>query len=263
MSNRGTGGIASSGWFVAPRPQGSPRVLLLCFPHGGGSASTFNAWPQDLPAEVEVGALQLPGRGRRLSEAAATRIEQIVEPLLRLLEPVQPLPVALFGHSLGAWVAFELARRLQAVGRSITHLFVAGQPSPDVPDREAPIRDWPDGEFIAEVQRRYGPFPDEVLRDHEMMALVLPVLRADFTIKENYRYVDGPPLECPITALGGDHDDSASVDELTAWRHHTCSDFHLDMFPGGHFFVESARAAMLKMIAARLERMPPDGAGRR
>jgi len=244
----------SNDWIVIARPAISPRVRLLCFPHGGGSATIFNAWPEDLPDDVEVCALQLPGRGRRVFEAPPTSIDQIIEPLLEAIQPFREMPVALFGHSLGAWVAFEFARQLQAEKIPIVHLFVSGQPAPQLPDREAPIRNWPDREFISEVRRRYEGLPEELLRDDEMMALLLPALRADFAMKETYRYVDGPLLECPISSFGGHQDDSASVDELAAWRDRTGRAFSFNMFPGGHFFIDSARESVLRLVAADLDR---------
>lgn len=245
---------SSNDWIVIPRPAISPRVRLLCFPHGGGSATTFNAWPGNLPEDVEVCALQLPGRGRRVFEAPPTSVDQIIEALLEAFHPFRETPVALFGHSVGAWVAFEFARQLQLRKLPLVHLFVSGQSAPHLPDPEAPIRDLPDREFISEVRQRYEGFPEELLRDDEMMGLMLPGLRADFTMKETYRYFDGPLLECPISSFGGHQDGSASVDELTAWRDRTCRAFSFRMFPGGHFFVDSARESVLTLVAADLER---------
>jgi medium-chain acyl-[acyl-carrier-protein] hydrolase len=226
---------------------------LLCFPHGGGSPSTFNAWPETLPEDIEVCAVQLPGRGRRLFEAPPTSICQIIEALLKALQPFGEAPIALFGHSLGAWIAFEFARQLQSKSIPILHLFISGQPAPQLPDPEAPIRNFPDQEFISEVRRRYDGLPEEVLSDNEMMKLSLPALRADFTIKETYQYTDGPTLDCPVSCFGGYNDGSVSADDLAAWRDRACSTFNLRMFPGGHFFIDNARESVLKCIAAELE----------
>jgi len=244
----------SSDWIVIPRPAISPRVRLLCFPHGGGSATTFYAWPGKLPEDVEVCALQLPGRGRRLFETPPTSIDHIIAPLWEAFQPFRGTPVALFGHSLGATIAFQFALQLQSKKISPVHLFVSGRSAPQCPDLEAPIRDLPDREFVSEMRQRYGGVPDEVLRDEEMMALVLPALRADFTMKETYRYVDGPLLECPISAFGGHQDNCVTVEELAAWRDRTSSAFSSRMLPGGHFFVDSTRDSVLRFIAADLER---------
>ncbi len=244
---------SASRWIEIPRPTNSPRVRLLCFPHGGGGATGFNEWPEYLPEDIEVCAVQFPGRGRRLFEAPPTSIDQVVEALLEAFQPFRGTPVALFGHSLGAWVAFEFARRLQERKTPIVHLFVSGQTAPHLPDPEAPIRDWPDREFITEVHQRYGGFPEEILHDDEMMALLLPALRADFTMKETYRYSEGPLLECPISSFGGYEDGSVAVDDLAAWRDRTGSAFRFKVFSGGHFFIDSARESVLESIVLELE----------
>ena len=232
----------------------NPRVRLLCFPHGGGSASSFNGWAEGLPKDVEVCALQLPGRGRRLLEPPAVSIDQIIEALLEAFQPFRETPVALFGHSFGALVAFEFARQLQLNKIPLVHLFVSGQFAPQLPDPEAPIRHLPDPEFITEVRRRYEGLPEEILRDDEMLALLLPALRADFTMKETYRYIDGPLLECPISAFGGEQDGSVTTGELTAWSGQTSGAFKCTMFPGGHFFIDSARESFLREVVGDFER---------
>jgi medium-chain acyl-[acyl-carrier-protein] hydrolase len=242
----------SNDWIVIQKPAASPRARLLCFPHGGGSPTTFNAWREKLPDDIEVCALQLPGRGRRLLEAPPTSIGQIIETLLRASQPFQEIPIALFGHSLGAWMAFEFARQLQP-NAILLHLFVSGQSAPQLSDPEAQVRNLPDREFISEVHRRYDGLPEELLRDDEMMKLFLPALRADFRIKETYQYIDGPSLNCPISCLGGREDHTVSVDDLAAWRDRARGTFRVKMFPGGHFFIDSARESVLKFVATELE----------
>jgi len=244
----------SGDWIVIPRPVRSPRVRLLCFPHSGGNATAFYTWPRNLPGDVEVCALQLPGRGCRLYETPPTSIDQVIEPLWEAFQTFRETPVAFFGHSLGALVAFEFARRLQSKNTPLVHMFVSGVSAPQLPRREAPIHNLPDREFISHVRNRYDGLPEEILRDEELMAIFLPGLRADFTIYETYRYVDAPLLECPISAFGGHQDSCVTVEELAAWRDRTSSTFSSRMFPGGHFFVDSARDSVLRFVAADLER---------
>lgn len=244
----------SNDWITIPRPAKSPRVRLLCFPHGGGDAHAFYAWPGILPKDIEVCALQLPGRGRRLYEAPLVSIDQVIEPLWEAFQPFRETPVAFFGHSLGALVAFEFARKLQSMNFPLAHLFVSGASAPQLPDREPPIHSLPDLEFIAEVRRRYEALPEEILRDDEMMAIFLPILRTDFTMAETYRNFDGPLLGCPISAFGGEQDSSVTAHELAAWRERTCGSFSFKMFPGSHFFVDTARESVLKFVARDLER---------
>lgn len=244
----------SNDWIAVLRPAASPRVRLLCFPHAGGAAYAFQAWPGYLPPDVEVCALQLPGRGCRLLEAPMTRVDQVMEPLWEAFQPFLQAPVAFFGHSLGALIAFEFARQLQARNIPLAHLFVAGATAPQLPYPEPPIRHLPDREFMAEVRQRYEALPEEILRDEKMVAVFLPALRADFTMAETYQIFDGPLLECGISAFGGDQDGSVAVHELAAWRERTGSTFKFSMFPGGHFFVDSARESVIKVVAAGLER---------
>lgn len=243
----------SGDWIAIPRPVAEPRVRLLCFAHGGGSAYAFYAWPGALPRDVEVCAVQLPGRGSRLLEASPTRVEQIVDSLWQAFQPLRRAPVALFGHSLGAWIAFEFGCRLQSEGVPPAHLFVSGASAPQLSDREGPIRHLPDAEFVAEVCRRYEGVPEAILRDAEMMAICLPALRADFAIKETYSHAGQMRLGCPISAFGGLQDRSATGDRVEAWRERTSGAFSQRMFPGGHFFVDSARREVLAHVAADLD----------
>jgi medium-chain acyl-[acyl-carrier-protein] hydrolase len=243
-----------SKWIFRPRPRVTPRVRLFCFPHGGGNASAFRDWTEELPADVDVCAVQLPARGARMLEAPALSIAEVVLRLTEAFSPFRETPVALFGHSLGAVIGFEFARQLHSMNIRPVHLFVSGRGAPHLPDAEEPISHLGAREFVAAVLERYQNIPDEILHDRDMLNLWLPALRADFAMKEAYRYIEGPLLDCPISAFGGQQDGSVSTEDLTAWRDHTCGAFNLAMFPGGHFFLESARQSVLKMMSADLER---------
>jgi medium-chain acyl-[acyl-carrier-protein] hydrolase len=133
------------------------------------------------------------------------------------------------------------------------HLFVSGQTAPLLPDPKAPVSGLPDHEFVSEVRRRYDRLPAEILGNDEMLRLILPSLRADFAIKETYQYIEGPLLECPISCIGGRDDHTISVEGLTAWRAQAKGVFKLRMFPGAHFFIDTARASVLELIAKELE----------
>jgi medium-chain acyl-[acyl-carrier-protein] hydrolase len=162
------------------------------------------------------------------------------------------VPFALFGHSLGALVSFELARQLRKLGLpDLVHLFVSGHRAPQIP-RPGPLtHQWPDAEFVAELRRLNGT-PEEVLQHAELMALLLPVLRADFAIIETYSGSDEEALDCPISAFGGLQDSEASYDEVAAWREQTRGLFKVRMLPGDHFFLHSARAQILRAISQDL-----------
>jgi surfactin synthase thioesterase subunit len=150
---------------------------------------------------------------------------------------------------MGALVAFELAQELRRRDlASPTRLLVSGREAPHRPDPDPPIRHLPDAAFLAEVRRRYDAIPAEVLAEPELLDLLLPLIRADFTLTETYAYSAVAPLVCPISCFGGTEDDRVSREDLEAWADHTRGSVALRIFPGGHFFVESAREAVLQAV---------------
>lgn len=163
-------------------------------------------------------------------------------------------PFALFGHSMGAFIAFELARRLRRNGGPLpTRLIVSAARAPQIPDPDQPLHDKPDGELLMEIQRLYG-IPGPLLGNPDLLTYLLPVLRADLTVCETYTYKTEPPLTCPVSAYGGSDDHTVPRHFLSGWRHQTIADFNLRMFPGDHFFVQSARHAVLRIISEELKR---------
>ncbi|HEU4726930.1 MAG TPA: alpha/beta fold hydrolase [Kofleriaceae bacterium] len=242
-------------WSRQARPDPTPAALrLVCFPYGGGGAGIYRTWHKALPETVEVLAIDLPGRERRFREQPFDRLGPLVAALTDAVAPALQSPFAIYGHSLGALVGFSFARELRR--RALpgpVHLFLSGRRAPQLPER-SPIRHLPDPEFQARVQR-LGGVPDAVARDPEVMAFFLPVLRADFTVAETATFTDEPPLACPITALGGADDERAAPAELDAWRVHTSAAFARELFPGGHFYLQSERAALLAWLSAQLVRI--------
>ena len=228
-----------------------PRAVLrlFCFPYGGGAASAYRPWTQTLPPEIDVCAIQLPGRGNRLREPLLTKMSLAVELVGREIAPLLDRPYVFFGHSMGAILAFEVARLLRRGGHLLpAHLFVSGHRAPQIPNTEPFTYNLPDAEFIADLQRLNGT-PVEVLEHPDMMQLVLPLLRADFESIQTYSYKHEPPLDCPITALGGLLDPDVSREKLEAWREQTTAAFKLHMFPGDHFFLHKEQAHVLRVIA--------------
>lgn len=253
MSGHGTRGS----WFVTPRPNPGARLRLFCFPYAGGGASTYQAWPGLLPADVEVCSLQLPGRGGRIREALFTRLGPLAEAAAESLRPRLGKPFAFFGHSMGALLCFEVARLLRGDGGpEPLHLFASACRAPQLVDDSRVTYDLPEPEFIAEL-RRYEGTPQEVLDNREIMQLVLPVLRADFEITQTYAYAGGPPLGCPISALGGLGDHSVGRGHLEAWAAQTNASFTLRMFPGGHFFINTSGHVLLSIVSRELRRYLP------
>lgn len=245
----------SDPWTVYARPNPQARLRLFCFPYAGGSASIFRGWSERLPAEVALYPIQIPGRETRLLEPPFTRLDALIPALAQALRPHFGMPFAFFGHSMGALVSFELARYLRDhQDPTPLHLFASGRRAPQIPSADPPIYHLPEAEFLQEV-RRYNGTPDGVLENAELMQVVLPALRADFTMLETYAYRPGEPLTTSISAFGGLEDRRVPHDSVAAWREQTRGDFRLRMLEGDHFFLHSARDLLLDYLAEDLSRI--------
>ena len=253
-------------WWPFGVPAG-PGIPLVCLPYAGGGASIFRAWKRSPPPGIEICPLQLPGREGRLREAPHRCVETLVAEILPPLRPLIGRPFALFGHSMGALIAFELARRLRAEGAPVpAHLFVSGHRAPQLPNPRSPLAHLPDAAFLAELRTRYDGVPAEVLRHPDLMALLLPCLRADLALVEDYQCDVAEPLACPISVYGGEDDPVANEAELAAWRAQTRGEFTLTRFAGTHFFIRSAREELLAALSRELALVPETmvgGSGRR
>ncbi|HEY2511184.1 MAG TPA: alpha/beta fold hydrolase, partial [Polyangiaceae bacterium] len=198
---------------------------LFCFHGAGGSAQMFRTWSRGLQG-VEVCPIQLPGRLTRMGEPPFTRLAPLVAKLVDALVPELDRPFVFFAHSLGTLVAFEVTRELRRRGlRLPRHLVVAARVAPHVPLEPLQLHGLPDDELVAKVQERYQSIPETILREPELLKLVLKPLRADLEIHETYSYRPEAPLALPITALGGTADWMVSRPSLEAWREHTSAAF--------------------------------------
>ena len=234
--------------WAAGRPGGDGRIQLFCFPYAGAGTAPFAPWQRALP-EVAVRPVRLPGREGRLAEPAFTSVHPLVERAAEGLAPELEPPFAFFGHSMGALVAFELARRLRRLGRPGPRLVVvSAQPAPHFPPPRPPIYDLPEDEFLAAVER-FGGTPRAVLDDPELLSLLVSTLRADLSITDTYEFTPEPPLECPIAMFGGRDDPLVDVEEMAAWREHTTRPDGLRLLDGGHFFVHEQRERFLAELA--------------
>ena len=230
------------------RPNPEAELRLFCFPYAGAGASIYRTWPQKLPPIVEVRAVELPGRGTRLRERPFLGLLPLVEHLGEALEPYLDKPFVFFGHSMGALIGFELARLLRREGKSLPlHLLVSGHRAPHLPSKHRPIHSLPEPEFLEELKNLDGT-PEAVLQNSELMELLSPVLRADFSVCETYYYHEEPPLSCPITAFGGTEDRDVDRSMLEPWRLHTEGRFTLHMLPGNHFFLQSSENELLRIV---------------
>jgi surfactin synthase thioesterase subunit len=252
-----TDAASSSRWFYCGQPRPEARIRLFCFPPAGGATTAYFSWPKYLPTAVELYACQMPGRERRSGETPLTDLELLVDQLVTASEPLLDPPFAFFGHSLGGLIAFEVVRALRRHQRPLPQqLIVAGARAPQLPPEAPPIHELSKTQFFAEMQRRWGPLPEAVRHDPQLLDFFLPILRADLTMLETYRYRDEPPLDCPITAYGGENDAGASRADLRAWRAQTRDMLALVLFDGGHFFPQSHTGAVLQDLAGRLDLVP-------
>jgi medium-chain acyl-[acyl-carrier-protein] hydrolase len=239
-------------WLTHARANGASQLRLFCFPYSGAGASVFYPWVNAFPSAIEVCPVQLPGRESRLSEPPFTHLAPLVEAAGRALLPYLDRPFACFGHSLGALLSFELARYWQRhYGLTPVHLFVSAHPAPHVPDTEAPISQLPEPEFLQKLRDLNG-MSEEILKSPELLQLLLPILRADFSACETYLHSPGEPLTCPISAFGGVRDPYMGRHDLEAWQAHTQARFAIRMFPGDHFYLRACGSMVVEAIARDL-----------
>ncbi|HKX31467.1 MAG TPA: alpha/beta fold hydrolase [Blastocatellia bacterium] len=226
-------------------------MRLFCFPYAGGGASLYKSWADSLPSSVEVCPVQPPGREGRRGEAPFTRLLPLVKAISERIEPLLNLPYAFFGHSLGAKIAFELARDLQrGFNLNPACLFISACPAPQMPN-EAPAFDLPDDRFV-ERMRRLNGVPEHIDPHRKALRVVLPCIRADVEMYDTYTYVPGPLLRCPIVVLGGDRDPLADLNQLSCWRDLTSSRFSLQMLSGDHFFLRTIQPSILRIVSEEL-----------
>ncbi|MET8030954.1 thioesterase II family protein [Streptomyces avermitilis] len=240
----------SDDWLRRFHPAAAAPTRLVCFPHAGGSAAYFHGVSRALSPTVEVLAVQYPGRQDRRHEPLIDSIDGLAARVREELAPWTDRPLALFGHSMGAMVAFEVALRLTADGTAPNVLFASGRRAPSR-CREESVHLHDDAGIMAELSRLDGT-DAQVLTDPELREMVLPALRSDYRAVETYRYRPGPPLPCPVVALVGDSDPKTTVDEARAWGDHTAGPFELAVFPGGHFYLNAHAEAVTELVRTRL-----------
>lgn len=245
-------GASTNRWLTWLKPNARARLRLFCFPYAGGGAHIYQTWGDHLPASVEICSINLPGRGARMWEPPYSEAAPLAESLLQAMTPYLDKPFAFFGHSMGAIVGFELARHLRKCRVTPAHFFVSGCHAPQIPDPH-PIHHLPDADFLAALVR-LGGVPEAVMRDAELMDLILPTIRADFTLVETYPFTPQPPLACPLTAFGGIDDDLVEREHLEAWRAQTRAEFEVVMLPGNHFFLHSAHDSLLRLLSRQLDK---------
>ena len=233
----------SDRWIPVRSKPIDPRIRLFCFPYAGAGASIYRSWSI---SGIEVCGIQLPGREGRITEALYRSMDRLVDEAANAISRYDDLPRAFYGHSMGALVAYELIARLGGA-----HLFVSGCSSPRRVPAQQQLHRLPDAELIAAIASWNGT-PEAVLREPELMSLMLPVVRADLEIFEQYATSSGTLLQCPITAIAGDSDDRAPAAGMENWRSVTKGPFRLHVIKGGHFFLRDSRQTLLELIQREL-----------
>jgi surfactin synthase thioesterase subunit len=238
-------------WFLTQVPRPRAAIRLYCLPHAGGAAATYAAWPPALGIDVEVNAVTLPGRERRMGEPAVIDPVAIAEAISGHADR----PFAVYGHSMGARLGFEVVRELRRGGGGLPcQLFVGACQAPDLPrgnGRYDGLSTLGDAELIQELALG-GGIPDEVLAVPELVELLTPVFRADFGWLDAYEYAGEPPLPVPITAFAGEDDQAAPRDLVAGWSRQTSAGFELHVLSGGHFFHHDQLPALSALIRAGL-----------
>jgi len=239
-------------WFLCSQERVEAKLRLFCLPFAGGGASAFHSWSEALPDAVEVRGIQLPGRESRFREQAMVSAPPLVEQIADALEPWLDRPFSLLGYSMGGALAFELSRALRRRSAPMpTHLIVASRIAPQLPNVHPPMAHLPKEQLLQEVRRFFDP-PDAAWENPELLALVLPALRADMTMCDTYVYVPEPPLDCAIHSFAGAGDRSAPLACVREWKEQTTNEFTLQVVPGGHFFIFSERIRFQSLVAELL-----------
>ena len=241
-------------WFLTPAPRMAAAGRLFCLPYAGGGAAIYRDWGRELSEALELRAVQLPGRGWRLNEPPSTDLTALASDIAGAIEPLADRPFALFGHSMGAWLALLVARHLEQRGLEPMALLVSGRQAPSLGCTQPPLSHLDDEAFVAEVQLRYGGIPSEILADRDILMLLLPSLRADIRALEHYLHESGPRVHCPIVALGGEDDPLVPVDHLAPWATETVGPFQVETFPGDHFYFRDDPLPLLRSIERHLAR---------
>nr|WP_273545107.1 alpha/beta fold hydrolase [Heliomarina baculiformis] len=241
-------------WFLRPGARTNDGVRLFCFPCAGYGAAMYRPWINARPGVLDVYPVQPPGRANRLGEPAVASIPDLATRLAKAIAPLTDRPYAFFGHSFGATLAAFTCLELEREGCPVpVHLFLSARHPPNCPSPVSPMSHMSDDDFVSEINTRYGGIPEQILNEPDILAMLLPALRADIRsleLIEGQRVVDIP---APITTFGGLSDSIISADLIDYWQDWTSYGYRRMMFEGDHFFLDNQREALLDEIAETLK----------
>ncbi|MGR3622360.1 thioesterase II family protein [Pseudophaeobacter sp.] len=237
-------------WFRRYARNPSRIMRLVCFAPAGASAGFYRNWALHSPDWLDVMAVQYPGREDRIADPAPTTLQALVTDITRALGTLEPVPTALFGHSMGAAVAYEVAKSTAALGQAPVQLFVSGRPAPHR-QREKTIHRSDDASVWQEVAR-LGGTSSAVLENPEVRSLVLPCIRKDFELIETYEADMSTRLNIPVSALFGEADSEVNQAEAEAWTQITTGRFRCQSYPGEHFYFNDRPEMVLRDVVATL-----------
>ncbi|MER5889024.1 alpha/beta fold hydrolase [Streptomyces sp. NPDC001941] len=241
-------------WVRRFHPAPDSRTRLVCLPHAGGSATAYFPLSKALAPHVDVLAVQYPGRQERRHEAPIANLSVLADHVFAALRPLDDLPLALFGHSMGTLIAYEVALRFQDAGLpGPERLFASGRRAPSRHRPDDRIDAGSDEEIVAELLKLSGT-PAAHLADPEVREMILPALRGDYRAVQSHRWDPARMLDLPVTVLTGDTDPRVSLDEAAAWEEHTTAATEVRVFPGGHFYLNDQNDRVAALVADRLAR---------
>jgi medium-chain acyl-[acyl-carrier-protein] hydrolase len=251
---------STASWISPKCRHTNSRLRLFCLPHAGSGGAAYNTWRSFLPSWVDLCPIQLPGRETRLAEPLCSNADTLVEAMAEAVSSWTDKPYVLFGHSMGALLAFELAQRLRARSERLPMLLVlSARTAAHFEPPSPPLHQLPPKEFLAQLEARYEGLPLDVLLDADMLDLFLPILRADITLIETYQFRPRPPLKVPILALAGSDDKTVTGPSMAAWQRHTAYQMQFNQLPGGHFYLwGESQAAFRDMLCQRLLMLEPE-----
>lgn len=225
-------------------------MKLYCIPYAGGGPEAFRGWQEAMGNAVDVRVFDLPGRGERYGDPLIRSMPRLVDELVDQCGDWDGTPYSILGYSFGAVVGYSLTLALETLGRGPCRLFVGGARAPFLPPNRPPFHTLPDDALIKTL-REMGGTPNEILENHEIMAFFLPIIRADFEVLETYD-ARRQKVRCPLSIFGGDLDPFVSHSDLSPWSTLTVSDADQQVFPGGHFILQSQRSAICRAVRSRL-----------